>query len=377
MVKFTIKNLKKYLLLASMLFAAVLVSSSFNFSLNPDNSDSLFPLNIPKASISWNLSEYYSYSGPLIDAGYKYPRIFINDSSPSYNWSVWADAYPWLTGSGTWSDPYVIERLHIDGQGEGAGIFIYNSTSYFIIRGCYFENTGITEFDIDIYIRYSRNGQIYGNIFLNPLKGVYISHLSYNISVHRNYLRGYTHEHRSTRAFQIGVGSHDNTFSQNIAHGFGGFSHFSRSHNNTLEGNLMNNTVWEDYSGSPMVFSECNDTKVIGNILAGAFVTGRFELDEEGCSGNVFEGNVELSMGNVALPTPLSIMPFGFSGLAINQEAVAVFKLTSSHNNYIGNNILLVEGLGIPGYDLILVLGAIGVLSIVVLILKRKKWKQT
>lgn len=375
MVKCIIKNMKKYFLLAAMLYAAVLVSGSFNFGSNPDDSDSLFPLNIPKASISWNLSEYYSYSGPLIDAGFKYPRIFINDSSPSYNWSVWADAYPWLTGSGTWSDPYVIERLHIDGQGEGAGIFIYNSTSYFIIRGCYFENTGLNEFDIDIYIRYSINGQIYGNIFLNPLKGVYISHLSHNHSVYRNYMKGITYVHgRTTRAIQIAVGSHDNLISQNIAHEFGEFSHFSRSHNNTLEGNLMNNTVWEDYSGSPMVFSECNDTKVIGNILAGAFVNGRFELDEEDCSGNVFVGNVELSRGNVALPTPLSIMP---SGLVINQDTVALFKLTSSHNNYIGNNILLVDGLEIPGYDLILVVGAVGVLSVVVLILNRKKWKQT
>ena len=375
MVKCIIKNLKKYFLLVSILFATILISSSLSFKSNPDNNDSFIQLSLPKTSISWNLSEYYSYSGPLIDADLIYPRVLIDDSDPNYNWSVWANAYPWITGNGTYSNPYVIERLHIDGQGQGGCLFIFHSTAYFIVRGCYFENTGLNEFDVAILTRYTENGQIYGNIFLNPLKAVYLSFTSHNNSVYRNYMKGFTHEHRTTRAIQIAVGSHNNTISQNIAHEFSEFSHFSRSNNNTIEGNLMNNTVHTNYHEPCMVFSECNNSKVIGNILAGAFANATFELDEEDCSGNVCEGNVVQSGENVVLPTPLSIGP---SGLVIKQDKVSAFKLTRSHNNYIANNIILIEGSqGIPGFDLILVVGAVGVVSIVVLVLKRKNWKQS
>ncbi|GAG82682.1 unnamed protein product, partial [marine sediment metagenome] len=40
------------------------------------------------------------------------------------------------TGSGTYSDPYVIEDLEIDGEGSGNSILIENSNVYFKIVNC-------------------------------------------------------------------------------------------------------------------------------------------------------------------------------------------------------------------------------------------------
>ena len=63
-------------------------------------------------------------------------NIFIDDLDPSRNWSYTASHYDWCSGSGTWTDPYIIENVTIDGQDAGNCIFIKNSVVPFIIRNC-------------------------------------------------------------------------------------------------------------------------------------------------------------------------------------------------------------------------------------------------
>jgi hypothetical protein len=46
------------------------------------------------------------------------------------------------SGGGTYSDPYVIEDLIIDGGALGYYILIENSDVHFIIRNCSFTNGG-------------------------------------------------------------------------------------------------------------------------------------------------------------------------------------------------------------------------------------------
>jgi len=62
-------------------------------------------------------------------------KIHIDDDSPSINWTV-AKKDGICTGNGTYSEPYVIEDLEIDGEGSGSGIFIENSDVYFRIENC-------------------------------------------------------------------------------------------------------------------------------------------------------------------------------------------------------------------------------------------------
>ncbi|MEM3738132.1 MAG: hypothetical protein QW204_00060, partial [Thermoplasmata archaeon] len=42
-----------------------------------------------------------------------------------------------VAGNGSETNPYIIEGWEIDGSGYGFGIYIGNTTAYFIIRNCY------------------------------------------------------------------------------------------------------------------------------------------------------------------------------------------------------------------------------------------------
>ena len=62
--------------------------------------------------------------------------IYIDDSLSgvgAQNWT-WASNQPWCSGSGTWSDPYLLENLTIDAQNASSGIEILNSNRYFIFN---------------------------------------------------------------------------------------------------------------------------------------------------------------------------------------------------------------------------------------------------
>jgi len=43
--------------------------------------------------------------------------IIINETEPTQNWASTAASEPWCSGSGIWSDPYVIQDVTIDLQG--------------------------------------------------------------------------------------------------------------------------------------------------------------------------------------------------------------------------------------------------------------------
>ena len=45
--------------------------------------------------------------------------IYINDDDPNFNWSKTAADNDWCSGSGTYSDPYIIENLYINANGYG------------------------------------------------------------------------------------------------------------------------------------------------------------------------------------------------------------------------------------------------------------------
>lgn len=52
------------------------------------------------------------------------------------NWSQMALVKWWCTGSGTYSNPYFIDGLEIDGGGSGSGILINNSKNDYFIEIC-------------------------------------------------------------------------------------------------------------------------------------------------------------------------------------------------------------------------------------------------
>lgn len=65
-------------------------------------------------------------------------KIYLNGNS---DWSA-AKAAGICTGSGTESDPYVIEDLIIDCEGSGNFFWIQDSSVYFKIENCTIYNAG-------------------------------------------------------------------------------------------------------------------------------------------------------------------------------------------------------------------------------------------
>jgi len=107
------------------------------------------------------------------------------------NWSETVVTYDWVTGSGTWSDPYIIEDITIDAQGSGSGILIENTDEYFIIRNCTIYDTsqwnGVS-YDAGIKLYNTDNGMIYNNtIYDTEYAGIYLYNADNN-TIYENIL---------------------------------------------------------------------------------------------------------------------------------------------------------------------------------------------
>jgi len=74
------------------------------------------------------------------------------------------------SGSGTENDPYVIEGWDISAENDH-GIWIYNTTAYFIIRNCYVHD-GRDNYNAGVFLTSVKNGRIDNIVSDNQLEGV-------------------------------------------------------------------------------------------------------------------------------------------------------------------------------------------------------------
>jgi len=142
------------------------------------------------------------------------------------------------TGSGTYSDPYVIEDLVIDGDSSGNSILIENSNVYFKIENCTLYNTEWGS-DAGIGLLNVNNSQLIGNDCSYSQVGIVLGDV-------RDY----------------GGGCDNNTITGNIVNNNRGGMYLFDSYNNTISGNTANNNTW---SGIYLVGS--NYTVVSGNTI--------------------------------------------------------------------------------------------------------------
>jgi parallel beta-helix repeat protein len=140
------------------------------------------------------------------------------------------------TGSGTYSDPYIIENLKIDAGGVGSPIWVENSNVYFIIKNCSVYNShwgpDLT-FDAGIRLLNVNNSQLIGNNCTSNYVGI-----------------------------DLNSGCYNNTITGNIVNTNGGGILLCDNLNNTVSGNIVNNNLW---SGIYLLGS--NYTIVSGNTI--------------------------------------------------------------------------------------------------------------
>ena len=207
-----------------------------------------------------------------------YSPISIDDLPSSLNNWSWAETQPWFGGgSGTPSDPYILEDLIIDGGGTANCILIQNSFKPFIIRNSTVYNSGTVLFASGILLFNVSNAQIIGNnASNNEFMGIAL------LASNNNIVLGNIANDNTNFGIILGD-SHNNTVSDNIAnenldHGIyiGGSQNNTIIDNfaikngdygirleeatfNSLSGNTANNNT---YSGFYLLDSSNNNTLI-------------------------------------------------------------------------------------------------------------------
>ncbi|MFW9999623.1 MAG: right-handed parallel beta-helix repeat-containing protein [Candidatus Hermodarchaeota archaeon] len=154
-------------------------------------------------------------------------KIHINGSS---DWIDFQSAGN-CTGQGTYSDPYVIEDLVIDGGGSGDCITIENSNAYFRIENCTVFNSGWD--DSGIRLSYVNNSQLIDNNCSSNYYGIFI------YSSKNNTIMGNTADYT---ADGIRLSSSDNNtiLGNNLSHNNFSGIHLFNCEKNNISNNVMN-----------------------------------------------------------------------------------------------------------------------------------------
>ena len=188
------------------------------------------------------------------------------------------------TGNGTYSEPYVIEDLVIDGGGSGSCISIINSDVFFRIENCTVYNSGSKYPSGTAGIRLGNvdNGQLINNTVNNNIwYGIYLGSSNNNTISGNNVTNNY-HEYNTVFGIYLS-NSRNNTISgNNVTNNYLGIRTHNSS-NNTISGNLLNN------DGISLSDSE-NSTISRNTIYYGDFGNG-IGLHNSGSPSSLVGGN--------------------------------------------------------------------------------------
>ncbi|MHA1193594.1 MAG: right-handed parallel beta-helix repeat-containing protein [Promethearchaeota archaeon] len=159
----------------------------------------------------------------------------------------WTDAKSTgiCTGNGTYSEPYVIEDLVIDGGGSEKCILIENSNVYFRIENCILYNAGagllynasIIKF-MGILLLYVSNAQLEDNVCTSNTAGICL------IKCHNNTISGNTANYNSKNGIML-YQSNNNTISENTVNNNGWIGvDLYESLYNTIKQNMIKNNIF-------------------------------------------------------------------------------------------------------------------------------------
>lgn len=188
------------------------------------------------------------------------------------NWPYMISMYPtYVSGSGTYLDPYIIEDAIIDAQQSGSGIFIEMSgvNEYIIIRNCTITNSSTGSEHAGIRLDQCYNVVIEDCTMYNNSNGIYMNHVN-NFTIQNNAMfnntnginfyaectNGTIYQNNVTQNTQYGIVSNyysnNNTYVQNnITSNYYGLYLFYSSGNNVTENTIDENfyiSVYMHYS---------------------------------------------------------------------------------------------------------------------------------
>ncbi|MFX0000841.1 MAG: nitrous oxide reductase family maturation protein NosD [Candidatus Hermodarchaeota archaeon] len=259
-------------------------------------------------------------TGNIIDnntcsESYKELPIFINGSATgvgAQNWT-WAESQPWCSGSGTESQPYIIENITRDGFAMTNAMEIINSNVHFIVTNCIFYNS-----EAGIKLETVSNGTLIENNCSLNFRGIYLgSNCDFN-NITRNVVTFNEHtgivlgndcdfniliENTVNNNTNNGIFLQDlcdnNTISHNIALYNGVTGIFlsggdrDSSYNNTFLANTIDNNEYGiQFEG------DCHFNVISGNIIKNNDFGLKFDSY---CSNNTVYNNLFLKNGRHAI----------------------------------------------------------------------------
>jgi len=243
---------KKLILLVSLtilvsLSAAITSKYYSNFSPYTETKDpSIYNL---KKGGSWDLTNI---------------SIFIDDSDPNYNWSKTVSENDWCSGTGTVSDPYLIENVTIDSYYSGTCIEIRNSNNFFRIQNCSLYNSGSGYWDGGVTLNNTSNGEITGCQFSNHNSHSILVRNSVNITIIKNNIKNCANG-------IMFLDSNNSLIAENYLYEISGSGvHFARSFENTIENNKIRHAT--NYNGVYLSLSGSANNSISGNIIGGIYL---------------------------------------------------------------------------------------------------------
>jgi parallel beta-helix repeat protein len=231
----------------------------------------------------WPITEYRDINssfdwGRNLKLSKVWGKIHIDDTNPIMNWSV-AKKDGICTGNGTYSEPYVIEDLIINGGGSGDCILIENSDVYFRIENCTVYNSGI---------------YLFSDQYWNHFAGIQLTFVD-NAQILDN----------------------DCSFNNDGIHVYG--------FNNTISGNTANN----NNNGSGIYIAGYNNT-VVENTANDNDLTGIWL----GCDNTTVSRNI--AVNNSWFIDGIFLMGSNYNNVSGNNANIQLFE--SDNNNILGNN---------------------------------------
>ncbi len=245
MVKTKIKIIFVSLLILSVLniFSYQIFNNSVNSNRFSEKNDNF----VLKTANYWNLTG---------------TPIYIDDTAVgTYDWATINATYDWCKGSGTKSDPYVLENILIDGLNSDNCIEIWYSNVYFIIRNCTVYNSP----DSGMYLYDVYNAKIHNNTVHSNFEGIFFQGDGDYNNVTNNIVRDNGRTGIVFESFNDYCIIHNNTAINNNQHGI-----VLRQEciNNTISNNYVKDHI---YSGILLQHESNNNTVVENTVLRNAF----------------------------------------------------------------------------------------------------------
>ncbi|MFO7798089.1 MAG: right-handed parallel beta-helix repeat-containing protein [Promethearchaeati archaeon] len=269
------------------------------------------------------------------------PFIISQTGGGNGTWD-WAVSQEWCDGSGTQNDPYVIEKVVIDGGGGigTSGITIIDSNEYFIIQNTTITNTGLLSEDAGIKLLNTTNGVIKNNnLSYNLGNGIYLNNSDHNEiitnEIHNNDRNGIYFYHYNDY----------NLISENslYSNGLAGFYHGIYLERHSKYNIISKNKVIDTGGYGIRIYIDCGNTTVIENEVKNS--QSGILINEDDCivTKNIILNNSEygllitLSMGSHSSVTDNYFEHNGFTSNGNAIYAIGSNFLTIINNTLIDN----------------------------------------